>query len=68
MLPLCFGEATKFSQLLLSSDKKYWARIKLGVRTESGDADGEVVETRPVVDVTEAAVECAWEVACPSAW
>ena len=31
VLPLCFGEATKFSQYLLSSDKKYWARIRLGV-------------------------------------
>ena len=40
VLPLCFGEATKFSQFLLDSDKKYWARIKLGVRTDSGDADG----------------------------
>ena len=39
VLPLCFGEATKFSQFLLESDKKYWARVKLGVRTDSGDAD-----------------------------
>ncbi len=59
VLPLCFGEATKFSQFLLSSDKKYWARIKLGVRTDSGDADGQVVETRPVIDVTEQSIECA---------
>jgi len=51
VLPLCFGEATKFSQFLLDSDKKYWALIKLGVRTDSGDADGEVVLTRPVVDI-----------------
>ena len=48
VLPLCFGEATKFSQFLLDSDKKYWARIKLGVRTDSGDADGQVLETRDV--------------------
>jgi tRNA pseudouridine55 synthase len=51
VLPLCFGEATKFSQFLLDSDKKYWARIKLGVRTDSGDADGQVLETCPVVGV-----------------
>ena len=57
VLPLCFGEATKFSQFLLDSDKKYWARIKLGVRTDSGDADGQVLETRPVVGVDAAAVE-----------
>ena len=43
VLPLCFGEATKFSQFLLDADKKYWARIRLGVTTETGDADGEVI-------------------------
>lgn len=43
VLPLCFGEATKFSQFLLSSDKKYWVRIQLGVATDSGDADGEII-------------------------
>lgn len=57
VLPLCFGEATKFSQFLLDSDKKYWARIKLGVRTDSGDADGQVLETCAVVGVDAAAVE-----------
>ena len=43
VLPLCFGEATKFSQYLLDADKKYWTRIKLGVTTQTGDADGEVI-------------------------
>ena len=43
VLPLCFGEATKFSQFLLASDKKYWVRIQLGITTETGDADGEVI-------------------------
>ncbi len=57
VLPLCFGEATKFSQFLLESDKKYWARIKLGVRTNSGDADGEVIDTSPVVGVTRERIE-----------
>ena len=57
VLPLCFGEATKFSQFLLDSDKKYWARIKLGIRTDSGDADGAVLETRAVVGIDAAAVE-----------
>jgi len=56
VLPLCLGEATKFSQFLLDSDKKYWVRIKLGVRTDSGDADGQVLDTRPVIGVDEAAV------------
>jgi tRNA pseudouridine55 synthase len=59
VLPLCFGEATKFSQFLLNSDKRYWAEIRLGVRTDSGDADGEVVEERPVPELTHEAVDAA---------
>ena len=57
VLPLCFGEATKFSQYLLSSDKKYWARIKLGVATDTADADGEVIATADASHVTRADVE-----------
>ncbi len=48
VLPLCFGEATKFSQFLLNADKRYLTEISLGVRTDSGDADGEVLEEKPV--------------------
>ena len=51
VLPLCLGEATKFSQYLLDSDKHYWAQIRLGVRTTTGDADGEIVETCPVAQL-----------------
>ncbi len=40
VLPLCFGEATKVSRFLLDSDKRYRARMKLGVRTDSGDSEG----------------------------
>jgi len=61
VLPLCFGEATKFSQFLLASDKKYWARLKLGVATDSGDADGEVISTRPVEGITAERVETELE-------
>ncbi len=61
VLPLCFGEATKFSQFLLDSDKKYWVRIRLGVRTDSGDSDGTVLQTRPVVGVDAVAVEAVLE-------
>lgn len=43
VLPLCFGEATKFSQYLLDADKTYRAEAKLGVVTNSGDADGDVI-------------------------
>ncbi len=43
VLPICFGEATKFSQYLLDADKRYRAVVKLGVRTETQDTEGEVV-------------------------
>ena len=48
LLPICLGEATKISQFLLSADKTYLAGIKLGVKTNSGDADGEIIYARPV--------------------
>ena len=61
VLPLCFGEATKFSQFLLDSDKRYWTRIKLGVTTATGDAEGEVTGGADASHVTAAAVETALE-------
>ncbi|MEB3466601.1 tRNA pseudouridine(55) synthase TruB [Pasteurella multocida] len=52
MLPICLGEATKFSQFLLDADKRYQVTAKLGERTDTSDAEGQVVETREVqVDV-----------------
>lgn len=48
MLPICFGEATKFSQFLLESNKSYSVEVKLGVKTTTGDAEGEIVQTREV--------------------
>ena len=48
LLPLCFGEATKFSQDLLEADKTYEATIHLGQRTDTGDTEGQVLETLPV--------------------
>lgn len=48
VLPLCFGAATKFSQLHLDADKIYEARARLGVKTSTGDAEGEVIAERPV--------------------
>ncbi|NMP17454.1 tRNA pseudouridine(55) synthase TruB [Thalassotalea sp. Y01] len=48
MLPICFGEATKFSQFLLDTDKTYIVTAKLGIRTTTSDADGEVVSEKPV--------------------
>lgn len=48
LLPLCFGAATKFSQLHLDADKRYEAMVALGVKTTTGDAEGAVLETREV--------------------
>jgi tRNA pseudouridine55 synthase len=48
LLPLCLGEATKFSQFLLDADKEYLAEVKFGVRTSSGDPEGDVIAERPV--------------------
>lgn len=53
LLPLCFGEATKFSADLLDADKTYEAELKLGVTTDSGDAEGQVTGTF-TVNVSEA--------------
>jgi tRNA pseudouridine55 synthase len=48
LLPICFGEATKFSNALLDADKTYRTTVRLGVTTTTGDAEGEVLETRAV--------------------
>jgi len=58
LLPLCFGEATKFSQDLLEADKSYEATVHLGIMTTTGDTEGETIEERPV-DVTREAIEAA---------
>jgi len=63
LLPLCLGEATKFSQMLLDADKRYVARVKLGIKTTTGDAEGEVVTTRPV-DVDDARLSAAVAAFC----
>lgn len=52
LLPICFGEATKVSSFLLDSDKGYRVRSRLGVATDTGDADGEPVESAPVPALT----------------
>jgi len=58
VLPLCFGEATKFSQMMLDSDKAYVATARMGVTTETGDSEGKVVLEQAVPsDLTEARLE-----------
>ena len=61
VLPLCLGDATKFSQYLLNSDKRYLAHVRLGISTNSGDADGEVLEEREVDSIDRARLESALE-------
>ena len=61
VLPLCFGEATKFSQFLLEADKRYQATFQLGVITDSGDSDGKALETRPVPEISDAKLESVLE-------
>jgi tRNA pseudouridine55 synthase len=56
LLPLCFGAATKFSQVSLDADKSYRATLKLGITTTTGDGEGEVVERR-TVEVDDAALQ-----------
>jgi tRNA pseudouridine55 synthase len=53
LLPLCFGAATKFSQVSLEADKVYEAALRLGVTTTTGDAEGEVLEQREVAVTAE---------------
>jgi len=48
MLPICLGEATKFSQYLLDSDKRYRVIARLGQRTDTSDADGQIISERPI--------------------
>jgi tRNA pseudouridine55 synthase len=58
LLPLCFGEATKFAQGLLDADKAYVATLRLGITTTTGDAEGEVIE-QCAVNLSEAQVQDA---------
>lgn len=59
VLPLCLGEATKLSQFLLDSDKRYRARIKLGIRTDSADSEGQIIAQCDEVNVSRGQVQQA---------
>ncbi|HSP00720.1 MAG TPA: tRNA pseudouridine(55) synthase TruB [Thioalkalivibrio sp.] len=59
LLPLCFGEATKVSAFLLDADKHYRTRCRLGVTTDSADAEGRVLQERPVPPLDETLIEAA---------
>ncbi len=57
LLPLCFGEATKVSALMLDDDKRYQVEVRLGVMTDTGDAEGEIIKTCPIPALTTAGIE-----------
>ena len=59
VLPVCLGEATKVSQFLLDSDKCYRARIKLGIRTDTGDSEGSIIERNAGISLSRKAIERA---------
>ncbi|SDJ89704.1 tRNA pseudouridine(55) synthase TruB [Microbulbifer yueqingensis] len=61
VLPVCFGEATKFSQYLLDADKRYRSTFCFGMRTASGDADGDVIDTADASGLTESDVREAMD-------
>ena len=52
LLPICFGEATKISGLMLDDNKRYKVIVQLGIKTDTGDLEGSIIETRPVPDFT----------------
>ncbi len=53
LLPLCFGEATKVSAMMLDDNKRYQVVVQLGVMTDTGDAEGEIIKTTDVPDITD---------------
>ncbi len=61
LLPLCFGGATKVSAFLLDADKRYRVRVRLGETTTTADAEGEIIERRPVPDLSPAQIETVLE-------
>ena len=52
LLPICFGEATKVSGLLLDDDKRYQVTVQLGIKTDTGDLEGAIIATKPVPELS----------------
>lgn len=61
LLPICLGEATKFSHYQLDAIKSYQAIIKLGEQTDTGDGEGQIITTSPVPNVTQAMLQSVTE-------
>ncbi len=61
LLPICLGEATKISGLLLDSDKHYTATLKLGEQSDTGDTEGEIINTKPIPELSEELINSTLE-------
>ncbi len=59
LLPICLGEATKITSYLLDADKKYQGTARLGIRTNTADAEGDILQTRPVPVLSDSTIEMA---------
>ena len=61
LLPICFGEATKVSGMMLDDNKRYHVTVQLGIKTDTGDLEGNVIETRPVAEVSQERIKTILE-------
>ena len=61
LLPLCFGEATKVSGMMLDDNKRYHVLIQLGIKTDTGDLEGSVIATRAIPEFTIAGIKAILE-------
>ena len=61
LLPICLGEATKVSALLLESDKRYTATLKLGEKSDTGDTEGEIIQTLAIPALSKERIEAVFE-------
>lgn len=57
LLPLCFGEATKVSAMMLDDNKRYQVVVKLGVMTDTGDSEGKIIQQKPVPELSQQKIE-----------
>ncbi len=57
LLPICFGEATKVSGMMLDDNKRYQVTVQLGIKTDTGDLEGSIIETKPVLEFSEKSIK-----------
>ncbi|MEQ1560014.1 MAG: tRNA pseudouridine(55) synthase TruB [Methyloglobulus sp.] len=57
LLPICFGEATKVSGMMLDDNKRYQVTVQLGIKTDTGDLEGSIIETKPVPEFSEKSIK-----------